>query len=182
MPIDIATDESTRSRVLGFPNPVNEKAARTVAGGVLIIAIAALALSLTLSTGWLWLSAVLALGFLARVLTGPTLSPLGRLATEVVAPRLGQPKLVAGPPKRFAQLIGLIVTGAAAVATAVHAFGFAQVLLGLIIVAAGLESIFALCIGCKVFSVLMRLGLIPPETCEACNNVQDVIAARVVEG
>ncbi|MGH9271283.1 MAG: DUF4395 family protein, partial [Ilumatobacteraceae bacterium] len=55
----------------------------------------------------------LALGFLARVLAGPTLSPLGQLATRVVAPRLGRPRLVPGPPKRFAQSIGLALTTAA---------------------------------------------------------------------
>ena len=158
--------------VIGFPNPVNEKAARTVAGGVLSIAIVTLVLSLTAGHGWLWISAVLAAGFLARVLTGPTLSPLGQLATRVIAPRLGEPKLVPGPPKRFAQAIGLVVTGGATTFVATgHPLG-AQVLLGLIIVAAGLESIFALCLGCRVFSVLMRFGLIPEETCEACTNVQ----------
>ena len=178
MPTHVTSTRPARSRVLGFPNPVNEKAARTVAAGVLIMAAVTLALSLAVSTGWLWLSAALALGFLARVLTGPTLSPLGRLATAVVAPRLGEPKLVAGPPKRFAQSIGLVVTGAATLATALHGFGVAQILLGLIVVAASLESIFAICIGCRIFSVLMRAGLIPAETCEACNNVQAVLAAR----
>lgn len=178
MPTDLTSVEPARSRVFGFPNPVNEKAARSVAAGVLVLAAVTLVLSLAVSTAWLWLSAVLALGFLARVLTGPTLSPLGRLATQVVAPRLGEPKLVAGPPKRFAQSIGLVVTGAATLATALHGYGLAQVLLGLIIVAAGLESIFALCIGCRIFSVLMRVGLVPAETCEACNNVQAVLAAR----
>ena len=70
--------------MLGFPNPVNEKAARVVAGGVAIMAL------VTLITGWHWLLVPLALGFLARVLSGPTLSPLGQLATRVVAPRLGR--------------------------------------------------------------------------------------------
>jgi hypothetical protein len=37
--------------------------------------------------------------------------------------------------------------------------------------AAGLESIFGYCLGCKVFAGQMRLGLIPEETCEACNNL-----------
>src|SRR5215510_7126519 len=115
------------SRVFGFPNPVNEKAARTVAGGVLVLAVLTLVLSLTAGAGWLWMSAVLAAGFVARVLTGPTLSPLGRLATQVIAPRLGEPKLVPGPPKRFAQALGVFVTGAATVATAVGAFGLAQI-------------------------------------------------------
>ena len=46
-----------------------------------------------------------------------------------------------------------------------------DVLLGLVIVAATLESGFGYCIGCKVFAALMRLGLIPAEVCERCNNV-----------
>jgi hypothetical protein len=159
------------SGLFSFPNPVNEKAARTVAGGVLALSVLTLVLSLTAGTGWLWLTVALALGFLARVLTGPKLSPLGQLATRVIAPRLGEPNLVAGPPKRFAQAIGLVVTGAAAVSTAAGAFGLAQILLGLIIVAATLESVFALCIGCTVFAGLMKLGLIPEETCAACANI-----------
>jgi hypothetical protein len=157
--------------VFGFPNPVNEKAARAVAGGVLTLAVLTLVLSFAAGDGWLWLTVVLALGFLARVLTGPTLSPLGQLATRIIAPRLGEPKLVAGPPKRFAQAIGLAVTGSAAVATALGAFGLAQLLLGLIIVAATLESVFALCLGCAIFGVLMRAGLVPEQTCEACANL-----------
>lgn len=154
------------TQLIGFPNPVNEKAARTVAAGVLVIAVLALA------TQWLWLTAVLALGFALRVLSGPTLSPLGQLATRVIAPRLGTPKLVAGPPKRFAQAIGLVVTGSAALAW----FGFssavvANSLLALIVVAAGLESVLGLCVGCVIFGYLMRAGIVPEETCEACNTI-----------
>jgi hypothetical protein len=152
--------------VLGFPNPVNEKAARVVAAGVLLISFGALA------TQTLWLTAVLALGFALRVATVPTLSPLGQLATRVVAPRLGSPKLVAGPPKRFAQGVGLTVTASATIAW----FGFgsavvASSLLGLLVVAAGLESIFGVCLGCIAFGYLMRRGLVPADTCRACNDI-----------
>ncbi len=35
-----------------------------------------------------WLIVVLAYGFVARVLTGPTLSPLGQLVTRVLTPAL----------------------------------------------------------------------------------------------
>src|SRR5512132_1201234 len=97
------------STLLSFPNPVNEKAARVVAGAVALIA------AVILATGWQWLLVVLAYGFWARVLTGPTLSPLGRFATSVAAPRLGPPSYVAGPPKRFAQGIGAFVTTVAAI-------------------------------------------------------------------
>lgn len=156
--------------LIGFPNPVNEKAARTVAGGVLMLSIATLLLSLA-DDRWLWIVAAMAVGFLARVLTGPKLSPLGQLATRVVAPRLGEPVLVAGPPKRFAQAIGFTVTTTATVLLAVGYPGATQALLGLMVIAAGLESIFAYCVGCKVFAVLMRFGWIPEETCAACNNI-----------
>ena len=120
-----------------------------------------------------WLLLVLAYGFVARVATGPTLSPLGQLATRVLTPRLPfAPKYVAGPPKRFAQGIGATLSLGAV--TAYYAFGetgVAYVLVGLIIVAATLESVFALCLGCKIFSVLIRFGVIPEEICERCNNI-----------
>ncbi|HET7277507.1 MAG TPA: DUF4395 domain-containing protein [Dermatophilaceae bacterium] len=153
-------------RLLSFPNPVNEKAARVVAAGVATLAI------LVLATGWQWLIAVMATGFLARVLTGPRLSPLGQLATRVVAPRLGPPKLVPGPPKRFAQSIGLAFTATAAVAALAFGAGLlATVLMSVLLVFALLESVVGFCAGCFVFGWLMRLGLVPEETCEACNDI-----------
>lgn len=152
--------------VLDFPNPVNEVAARVVAGGVLLMALAALAFRQP------WLLVPLAYGFVARVLSGPRFSPLGLVATRAVAPRLGSPRYVAGPPKRFAQGIGATVT---VTATVLH-FGFgltgaAYVLLGVIAVAAMLESVFAFCVGCQVFGLLMRIGVVPDEVCERCNDI-----------
>ena len=151
------------SAILGFPNPVNEKAARVVAGGVALLAV------VTLATGWRWVLVLIALGFLARVLTGPKLSPLGQLATRVVAPRLGRPKLVPGPPKRFAQAIGLTLTTLAAVATlAFGATTLTTVLLVILLVFAILESVVGFCAGCWLFARLMALGVIPEATCRAC--------------
>ena len=145
---------------------MNEKAARVVAAVVFVTAVVALA------TSWHWLLIPLTYGFWARVLTGPKLSPLGRFATKVAAPRLGQPKYVAGPPKRFAQGMGAAMTTAALVAWAVFgATGVADVLLALLVVAAGLESIFALCLGCKAFALLMRIGVIPEKVCADCNDI-----------
>ena len=152
--------------VFGFPNPVNERAARTVAAGVALLAF------LTLTTGWHWLIVVLALGFLARVLTGPKLSVLGQFATRVVAPRLGPPRLVPGPPKRFAQGIGLTLTTIAAVGSLV--FGAQLLATGLVtilLVFALLESVLGFCAGCWLFARLMAIGLIPKEVCEACADI-----------
>lgn len=159
-------------RILGFPNPVNEIAARSVAAGVVLLSGATLVLSVTAGPAWLWLSAVLAYGFLARVLTGPKLSPLGQMATRVVAPRVGREKLVPGPPKRFAQGMGATMTVGAVAALALGHPLITQVLLGLVVVAATLESVFALCLGCHVFAALMRVGLIPESACEACADIR----------
>jgi Domain of unknown function (DUF4395) len=154
-----------------FPNPVNELAARSVAGGVLVITALILGLSVAAGPGWLWLSTVPAYGFLARVAAGPTLSPLGQLATRVIAPRLGAARPVPGPPKRFAQGIGAAVTTAIVILVAFGQTVPAQGLLAVMVVFAGLESGFGLCVGCRIFSALMRVGLIPAETCAACANV-----------
>lgn len=157
----------TARAIVEFPNPVNEKAARVVAGGVVVLAV------LMLVTQWFWLLIPLTYGFLARVLTGPTLSPLGQLATRVVAPRLGEPKLVPGPPKRFAQGMGAVITTTAFVLY----YGFdlvapTLVLVAAIAVAATLESTFAFCVGCRIFAGLMRVGIIPASVCEACNDIR----------
>jgi Domain of unknown function (DUF4395) len=154
-------------KLFSFPNPVNEISARIVAGGVVVLA------AITIGFDQPWLTVVLAYGFVARVLTGPKLSPLGQLSVRVLTPLLGrEPRLVAGPPKRFAQGMGV----AFSVTAAVLALGFglrgaAYVTLGFLIVAAFLESALGLCLGCKVFGVLIRVGVIPEDICEACNNI-----------
>jgi hypothetical protein len=154
-------------RVFGFPNPVNEVSARLVAAGVVGLSAAFLA------TRWNWLVLPLAHGFVARVAAGPRFSPLGRLVTEVVTPRLGvEPKLVPGPPKRFAQGIGAALSLTAVVlAFGFGAVGAAQVVVGMIAVAATLEAALGFCLGCKLFALGMRVGLVPETVCEACNDL-----------
>ena len=143
------------SALFSFPHPVNEKAARSVAGLVVVLAVA------TLVTG------PLALGFWGRVLTGPTLSPFGQLATRVIAPRLGTPRYVAGPPKRFAQGMGAAMSTTAAALALAGAHTAAAVVLALLIAAATLEY----CLGCKVFGLLMRMGAVPEDVCAECADI-----------
>ena len=153
--------------LFSFPDPVNEVSARLVAGGVVLMSLAAIVL------GQPWIAAVIAYGFIARVLTGPTLSPLGQLVTRVVTPRLAvAPRPVPGPPKRFAQAIGAVLS----VTAAVLALGFglegaAYLVLGALIVAASLEAFAGYCLGCRIFALLMRAGIIPREVCERCDDL-----------
>src|SRR6478609_825891 len=140
-------------KVFAFPNPVNEYSARITAALVVLFSL------VTLLTGFGWGLAVIAAGFWLRVLFGPRISPFGVLSVKVLTPWLGKKRLVPGPPKRFAQ--GL----AAGLAPA------AWILLALLIVAASLEAFAGFCLGCAIFGMLQRRGLIPEDVCEACNNI-----------
>lgn len=158
----------SRQRLFSFPDPVNEVSARLVAAGVVVLS------SVIVFADQTWLVAFLAYGFVARVLTGPTLSPLGRVVTDIVTPRLPiTARPTPGPPKRFAQGIGATLSVSAAIA---H-FGFgagtlATVLVAAILVAASLEAFAGFCLGCTIFRLLIRLGVVPESVCEACNNLQ----------
>jgi hypothetical protein len=151
--------------VLGFPRVINEKAARTVA------AVVALSGAVALVTGAHWLLIPLAYGFWARVLAGPRLSPLAQLATKVVAPRLGDPREVPGPPKRFAQGMGAAITTLGVLGLALGWTAVTTMLLAALVVAATLEAALGLCIGCKLFARLMRAGIVPETVCLECSDI-----------
>jgi hypothetical protein len=166
--------QDIRATWFGFPNPVNETSARLVAGGVVLQAIAYLA------SGWTWLLFPLAYGFLARVLGGPRYSPLGQLVTRAVTPRVhAQHRFVPGPPKRFAQGVGLVFSGGALLSAALGWHTVAVVLIAFLLVAATLESVFAVCLGCMVFRYLMAFGLIPESVCVECNDISARLASAM---
>jgi Domain of unknown function (DUF4395) len=152
--------------LLSFPNPVNEISARVVAAGVVVMSTATMVFDLQ------WATAVIAYGFVARVLTGPRFSPLGQLATRVVTPWLPfAPRPVAGPPKRFAQAVGAAFSLSALILTLAGYWTAAEVLLGLLATAAFLEAALGLCLGCRAFAVLIWAGVVPPGVCEKCNDI-----------
>lgn len=156
------------SAVFEFPDPVNETAARVVAAGVVVLAVAAV---ITLNP---WLLTFLVAGFAARVATGPTLSPLGQLSTRLITPWIErrfsvQSRQVPGPPKRFAQAIGLVFSAGGTLALALGASAASVVLLFMLIVAASLEAVFALCLGCRVYQAIWG--------CDECADLSDRLRA-----
>ena len=160
----------TRARLQNtftFPHPVNEIAARWVAAMVAVLAF------IIILTNLYWLLFVLLYGFIARVLTGPTLSIMGLLSTKLIVPALGSPsKLVPGPPKRFAQVIGGFVTTVSIILS--YGFGLnylSEWILGVLLLFAVLESCVSFCAGCYMFGYLMKWGLIPEDVCQRCNNL-----------
>ena len=154
--------------VFSFPNPVNEYAARTVAAGVLVMAVAAIAFRQP------WILVPLAYGFWARVLTGPKLSPLGQLATRVIAPRLpwAPEDWCPGPPSASPRPWAWPsppppwCCGSGSISPPPPGWWWRCWPL-----AALLESAFAICLGCIVFGYLMKVGVIPEEVCEACVDI-----------
>ncbi|MBM7368996.1 hypothetical protein JOC45_003728 [Gordonia hydrophobica] len=163
----IAVEEtpSWHRGLLDFPNPVNDYAARSTAGLVIVLA----AVSIVVDQPWLY--GILALGFALRVAGGPRYSPFGRLAVHVIVPQVWKKeKTVPGPPKRFAQTIGLVFSGTAFVLSLFGLGLAAQIVVGALIAAAFLEFAFGLCLGCIGFGLLQRAGVIPDSVCESCNN------------
>lgn len=153
-------------RFFSFPNPVNDAAARTVALGVVALSVVAFV------TGAAWLLIPLAYGFFARVLAGPTISPLGQFATRVAAPRLIHwQRLVPGPPKRFAQSLGLAFSSAALITWLGAGWLDARWILVPLVAAASLEGFAGYCVGCTVFGWLIRLGAVPESVCADCADL-----------
>ena len=142
-----------------FPHPVNETATRITATGVVIISAATLALEQR------WLLVPLAYGFVVRAAAGPRLSPLARIAVAIGRRR---PRYTAGPPKRVAQ------AGGATLSLGAVGFAFtgyetvAWALVGVLVAFASLEAFAGFCVGCRIFALGMRAGLVPEATCERC--------------
>jgi hypothetical protein len=102
----------------------------------------------------------------------------------VIVPRLPlAERLTPGPPKRFAQAIGVVFSVTAAIlAVGFGATGAAYTVLGVLAFFALLESALGFCLGCQVFGLLMRAGVIPSEVCESCNNIWAERPAPVASG
>ena len=149
-----------------FPHPVNETSARIVALGAMLMS------AVFAATGAAWILIPLTYGFVTRVLTGPALSPLGLLSTKIITPRLHvQHRLVAGPPKRFAQFVGLLFSTTSSVLWLLDFTTASRVVAAMLAAAAFLEAVFAVCLGCIMFGWMIRWGVIPDRVCEQCSKL-----------
>jgi hypothetical protein len=161
----------TKAPFFSFPHPMNGNVARAVALGVVVMAALVIA-STVVDIDFRWLLFPLAYGFIARVAAGPRLSPLALLVTKIIVPKFKLPyEPVPGPPKRFAATMGIGFS----VTALILEFGFgytvaANIALGMLIFAAGLEAFLGFCLGCQIFAILMRVGVISEEICEDCSD------------
>jgi hypothetical protein len=114
--------------------------------------------AVVLVTGNVWLLAFQALMFAAGTFLGLRKSPYGLLYRWLVRPRLGPPReLEPAAPPRFAQATGLFISliGVIGYATGITPLGMAAASAG--IVAAVLNGIFGLCLGCEMYLMIRRI-------------------------
>jgi hypothetical protein len=148
-----------------FPRVVDDITIRLVAGEVLCVSVAAIALRAP------WLFGVLAVDFVLRTARGARWSPLARLAS-LIRPRVkAAPRPTAGPPKRFAALMGTVFTLAIAVFAYTGLPTVAWTLAAVMVVFAALEAFLGICVGCLVFGVLIRAGIVPGSVCVECADI-----------
>lgn len=160
-----------------IPTLVDEINVRLIAGAVLVVGIIALA-----TQQW-WLYALLAVDFVIRAVAGPRHSPLARAVSRWIRPHV---RLASRPtafvPKRFAAAIGAVMTaaltvlwlvglglGAGPVGVTSGGLGVAlAVLAGVMVLFPALEALLGLCVGCKLFALLARVGLVSEDVCIDC--------------
>jgi len=145
----------SQSRPPGQVDVRGPRFAAWITTGVLILSLIASAVSVPLAAV---LIAVQAVVFAIGAAAGPRRSPYGRLYATFVAPRIG-PTTEVEPvaPLRFAQLVGLIfavisllgfVAGSTVVGVIFAAFA---------LVAAFLNAAFGICLGCKIYPLVLRI-------------------------
>jgi len=136
----------------GGPSGIDPRGPRVVAG------LTAVVLAVALLTGNVWVLAGQAVCFALGSLLGIQRSPYGVLFRRLIRPRLTPPSEFEDPaPPRFAQTVGLIVTGAGLIFAAAGVGPAVEVAAGLALIAAFLNAVFGLCLGCELYLLLARL-------------------------
>jgi hypothetical protein len=151
---------------------VNERAVRATAGIVMALAAVAIAFA-ALEKEYLPVQIIsigVVVDFLLRQVAGLTpLSPLGTLGTFLVSNQT--PEWVGATQKRFAWALACSMALLIAILTnaGVHGIGVMAIGLALIFLL-WLESVVGFCMGCFIYSRLIKAGLVHPEDAPACGG------------
>ena len=102
--------------------------------------------------------AVVVISFMVGAIRGPGGTWQGWLYRRAVRPRLGPPVELEDPePPRFAQTVGLVITGVGLGLTLLGVTWALPVFAALALVAAGLNAVTGFCLGCQMYLLLVRL-------------------------
>jgi hypothetical protein len=144
------------------PRGIDPRGPRFSAGITAILFLVVIALALSgFETAALILSIYNAAVFLWGAAAGVQRHPYGFIFKKLVRPRLKPPVELEDPtPPTFAQGVGLFVT-VAGIALYLPFGSVALIIAGAAaFVAAFLNSVFAYCLGCQIYLLLARLGIL----------------------
>jgi hypothetical protein len=104
----------------------------------------------------------IALVFAWGAFAGVQRHPYGLLFKRVIRPRLKPPADLEDPaPPTFAQGVGLVITAAGIALALIPGLSLAlPIAAALAFVAAFLNSVFGYCLGCQIYLLLVRTGLL----------------------
>lgn len=120
------------------------------------ITVGVLLVVLLTGSAWLALAQAVIFGLSAAQ---PRLGPYGLVFRTLVAPRLGPPaELEPVQPVRFAQVVGLIFTLVGAGGYLFNAPLLGALAIAFALVAAFLNAVFGLCLGCELYLFYRRLA------------------------
>ena len=135
---------------------IDPRGPRFTAAVTLVLLAVALLVPTPVAVAIVALQAVL---FLTGVSLGVQRTPTAYVFRSLIQPRLARPAQLEDPrPPRFAQGVGLVFTVVALVGFATGAVLLAQVAIGLAVVAALLNAVFGLCLGCELYLLGLRLS------------------------
>jgi len=170
-------------RPANFP-VVNERAVRATAGIVMALAATAIAIAYFDKnyTPVRVISVVVAADYALRQVAGLTpLSPIGTLGSSLVRNQV--PEWVGATQKRFAWALAFGMALLIAILTNAGVHGWGVQLIGLALIGLlWLESVVGFCVGCFIYSRLIKADLIHPEDAPACGGNACQVAAQPVVG
>jgi hypothetical protein len=167
-------------RPVPFP-VVNERAVRATAG--IVLALAAMAISFAIFDRNLLpvkiVSVIIAVDFALRQIAGLTpLSPIGMIGTFLVNNQ--RPEWVGTTQKRFAWALGFMMALFIAVLANFGVLTWLVPILGIMFISLlWLESVVGLCVGCKIYSFLIKANLVHPADAPACGGDACQISLRI---
>lgn len=137
---------------------IDPRGPRFVAAITAVLLLVDVVLGLTgASVAALVLLAALALLFAWAAIAGVARHPWAVVFRRLIRPRLAPPTELENPrPLAFAQLVGLIVTGVGVVLGILGISAAVPIAAAAAFVAAFLNAVFGLCLGCQLYLVLVR--------------------------
>ena len=150
-------------KTLNRPFRVSEAAVRGVAVQVFLLSLTAI---FTMSIIPVM---ILIIDFAIRVILVPRFSLLALISRKLIVPISGfRRKQIVFKPKRFAAAIGLFMSITALILSLYNLPVFFIITLSVLALFSSLEAFLKFCAGCKIFGLLMKLGLVKEDECPDC--------------